>query len=238
MKIDIALQTGRRPVVEMVASYCRQRLVRCGLLGLLLLPCGCQEAPEEPVGEASSPFGEAAASGFLPVMPSASPAAGTPAPASTTPANNASQDVATAPVAPKPGAPPVAPAVPGLPPADAAAVAPAVPAAPLPGAGQQGQAVSLSAGVALAQTGPTGILMSFSVDFYRSRQPVEGGRYLWIIERAKGTPSEQPTELVDEGTLQAVLVGWRPEEGPFKTHIEEQLPDGSRRRVSQTLELR
>lgn len=93
--------------------------------------------------------------------------------------------------------------------------------------------IRLSAGVALPQTGPDGTLMSFSVD-YRLVQGDPAPEYVWVIERAKGVPARQKVKLGRQGNLPILLPGWRPEEGPFHTHIE----DGAGKRLSESLPLR
>jgi hypothetical protein len=99
--------------------------------------------------------------------------------------------------------------------------------------------VRLSAGVALAQTGPTGVLMSFSVDYAFTRAgPDPASRYAWVIRRTNGSPIMQPVELRAEGTLRAFVPGWRPEEGPFESFLLEIRGDGSQRPVSTVVALR
>ena len=96
-------------------------------------------------------------------------------------------------------------------------------------------AVQLSAGVALPQTGPTGTLMSFSVDYrFTQGQPDRSSPYVWVIERSRGEPARQEVRLTDRGTLQILIPGWRPEEGPFQTHIE----DPNARKLSDSAPLR
>ena len=103
----------------------------------------------------------------------------------------------------------------------------------------QDSAVRLSAGVALPQTGPTGRLMSFSIDYQFTRGgPTPEVRYVWVIERTKGKPAAQLVRLNDKGTLRTFIPGWRPEEGPFQTYVEELSKDGSRRKISRAVSLR
>ena len=106
-------------------------------------------------------------------------------------------------------------------------------------ASPQTSAIRLSAGVALPQTGPTGRLMSFSIDYqFTHGGPTPEVRYVWVIERTKGKPAAQLVRLKDKGTLRAFIPGWRPEEGPFQTYVEELAKDGSRRRISRAVSLR
>lgn len=98
--------------------------------------------------------------------------------------------------------------------------------------------IGLSAGVALPQTGPTGTMMSFSVDYRFIRgEPHSSPRYIWVIERANGEPLGHIARLATKGTLQTFILQWRPEQGPFRTHIEEMSADGSTRRVSRSVPL-
>ena len=94
--------------------------------------------------------------------------------------------------------------------------------------------IRLATGVALPQTGPEGTLMSFSVDYqFTAGEPSPAG-YAWVIERAQGAPARQPVRLERQGTLTALLPGWRPEEGPFRSHLE----DAGGNRLSASIEMR
>jgi hypothetical protein len=95
------------------------------------------------------------------------------------------------------------------------------------------QPIRLSAGVALPQTGPEGTLMSFSVDYeFTQGEPASG--YIWVIERAHGGPARQPIQLARQGNLPILINGWRPEDGPFQTHIEDRYGN----KLSAVIELR
>ena len=94
--------------------------------------------------------------------------------------------------------------------------------------------IRLATGVALAQTGPDGTLMSFSVDYQFTAGEPNAAGYVWVIERAQGAPARQPVRLARQGTLPALIPGWRPEEGPFRSHIED--PSGNR--LSASIEMR
>ena len=94
--------------------------------------------------------------------------------------------------------------------------------------------IQLSVGVVLPQTGPEGTLMSFSVDYeFVAGQPSPEG-YVWVIQRAHGAPVKQQVRLKDKGNLPILVPGWRPEDGPFKSHIE----DRKGHPVSESIELR
>ena len=95
--------------------------------------------------------------------------------------------------------------------------------------------IQLSAGVALPQTLPDGTAMGFSVDYqFVQGQPDPNAAYVWVIERSQGTPSRQSVKLSPRGTLQGFVAEFRPEEGPFQTHLE----DGRGNRLSPTMPLR
>ena len=115
---------------------------------------------------------------------------------------------------------------------------PAVPPPPRTTAGSTASevpAIRLSAGVALPQTGPTGILMSFSVDYkFTAGEPNPTSPYVWVIQRAKGGPARVGVRLGQKGTLPVLIGGWRPEQGPFQSHIE----DASGNRLSRSISLR
>jgi len=109
------------------------------------------------------------------------------------------------------------------------------PRSPKPKPSAEEPALKLSAGVALPQTGPTGILMSFSVDYrFTQGRPDRASPYVWVIERSRGEPAKQEVRLTDRGTLQILIPGWRPEEGPFQTHIE----NAAARKLSDSAPLR
>ncbi len=100
-------------------------------------------------------------------------------------------------------------------------------------------AVKLSAGVALPQTGPTGTLMSFSVDYrFTQSGPDPAAKYVWVIERSQGVPHQGPVQLNSRGMLQAIVSGWHPEEGPFESYIAKVSDEGSLDRMSASIPLR
>ncbi len=77
--------------------------------------------------------------------------------------------------------------------------------------------------------------MSFSVDYeFAQGQPNTAG-YIWVIERARGAAAKLPVKLAAKGNLQIVMTttNWRPEEGPFHSHIE----DRQGNRVSESIEM-
>jgi hypothetical protein len=81
--------------------------------------------------------------------------------------------------------------------------------------------IALSTGVALPQTGLEGTMMMFSVEYEVQGEPNTAG-YFWVIERAHGKPAKLERKLAKKGTLMAALQnGWRPEDGPFHSHIED-----------------
>jgi len=94
--------------------------------------------------------------------------------------------------------------------------------------------IQLSTGVALAQTGPEGTMMGFSAIYqFVHGQPHPSIPYVWVIQRAQGTPARIPVRLNAEGNL-LTYRPWRPEEGPFQAHFEDQ----SGTRLSDPIDLR
>lgn len=81
--------------------------------------------------------------------------------------------------------------------------------------------VRLSMGVALPQTTVWGTVMGFSVEYQFTDRPDASARYVWVIERAEGQPARLTGPLKSQGTLQTLVRKWRPEEGPFRTHLED-----------------
>lgn len=99
--------------------------------------------------------------------------------------------------------------------------------------------IRLSTGVALAQTLPTGTGMLFSVDCRFS----EGGlnpssRYVWVLQGRNGKSLRQAVQLFRPGEITLVVPDLRPEAGPFSSYIVEVTPDGTRRRVSRSIDMR
>ncbi len=76
--------------------------------------------------------------------------------------------------------------------------------------------------------------MSFSVDYQFTQGEPGSSEYSWVIERAAGPPATEMVRLERQGTLVVVMPGWRPEEGPFQSHLEDQ--QGVR--VAATLKMR
>ena len=125
----------------------------------------------------------------------------------------ASAGSAAAEVQPATPAQPVVPATPAPP------VAPATPEPPKTAVNRP--SIQLATGVALPQTGPDGIMMGFSIDYeFVQGEPSPEG-YVWVIERAHGNPARQQVKLSKQGNLPIMISGWRPEDGPFQSHIED-----------------
>ena len=76
--------------------------------------------------------------------------------------------------------------------------------------------------------------MSFSVDYQFTQGEPNTSGYVWVIQRAQGAPAKQPVRLARQGNLPILIPGWRPEEGPFQSHIE----DRSGNRLSPSIDLR
>jgi hypothetical protein len=77
-------------------------------------------------------------------------------------------------------------------------------------------------------------MMGFSIDYeFDQGQPGAEG-YVWVIERAHGNPARQQVKLSPRGNLSVMMTqGWRPEHGPFHTHIE----DNKGNKLSESVEL-
>lgn len=89
--------------------------------------------------------------------------------------------------------------------------------------------IRLSAGVALAQTGPEGTMMGFSVDYrFVQGQPDPSRKYFWVIHVGGKPALKSQVALQARGNLADFVQGLRPENGPFACHIE----DDTARRVS------
>ncbi len=98
-----------------------------------------------------------------------------------------------------------------------------------------GKSIELSTGVALPQTGPEGTMMMFSVDYeVVAGEPNAKAGYVWVIERAKGAPAKRAEQLKKKGTLEAAVFHWRPEDGPFRSHIE----DRKGKRLSESIDMK
>jgi hypothetical protein len=117
---------------------------------------------------------------------------------------------------------------------------PAIPASPTSPTGPSPQppagpvSIALSTGVALPQPSINGTILMFSVDYeFTQGQPDPAG-YVWVIERAKGTPAKVGVKLGPKNNLMVPMTKWRPEDGPFKSHIE----DSKGNRLSESIEMR
>lgn len=63
--------------------------------------------------------------------------------------------------------------------------------------------------------------MLFSVDYrFGQGAPDRYAKYFWVIDCAHGRPIRREVQLMEKGTLQAVVPGLRPEVGPFRCHLE------------------
>jgi hypothetical protein len=113
-----------------------------------------------------------------------------------------------------------------------------VPSVP-PAASAAAVQVRLSAGVALPQTGPTGTMMGFSVDYeFANGRPDGAAKYAWIIQRVKGPEAAVSVKLKAKGTLQKFLLDWRPSDGPFTSTLVELRPNGSKHPIATSVTLR
>jgi len=196
-----------------------QRLFHVICTALLFFgPLGCGEN-YEPVESPTAPYQAESQPAVEPMQPDpAAPAETQPEP----PAAEISPEVSPEPEpVPEPfiDPAPLQPETPSPPPAIAQ---PAVP-------------ISLDLGVALGQPGPEGTWMMFSVKYeFVAGGPDPKTQYVWVIERAKGDPARITVALQNNGELNTGITGWRPEHGPFHSHIED--PEG--KRLSDSIDMR
>ena len=146
-------------------------------------------------------------------QPSASPTSGTSSP----PPAVATQTVIPSEIPPTPpGASAASPAPAVSPPANPPAAQPQVqaPATVPPSAPR----IRLSTGVALAQTLPDGTSVLCSIDYqWLSGEAQQGVQYVWVIELGNGQRMTGPANVGKRsGTIQAILRGVKPDQGPFK----------------------
>ncbi|MGE0608093.1 MAG: hypothetical protein AB7O62_13445 [Pirellulales bacterium] len=198
--------------------------VSCGLACLLLL-AGCDQlqssykkslgikpAPDQPSAAETDAVAEAPANGALPDSPAPVPA---------------EQDVVpNAELAQPPGPAPLA-------------VPPSTANSPSAAGSSATVKVTLSSGVALAQTLPSGTAMGFSVDYqFAQGGPATNGRYSWVIVPAKGEPVSVQVPLEESGTLQEFFLTLRPEHGPFQCYLAEVVSNNRPNPISATVNLR
>ncbi|MFZ1935287.1 MAG: hypothetical protein WAU84_16325, partial [Thermoguttaceae bacterium] len=82
--------------------------------------------------------------------------------------------------------------------------------------------------------GPEGTMMMFSVDYEFAQGEPNTAGYIWVIERAHGAVAKLQVKLTAKGTLETALTtNWRPEDGPFHSHLE----DRKGNRVSESIEM-
>lgn len=81
--------------------------------------------------------------------------------------------------------------------------------------------IRLSAGVALPQSLPDGTSVLCSMDFqWLSGAPEPGVEYVWVVETGNGQRLSGPANVAKQrGTVQAILRGVRPDQGPFRGAI-------------------
>jgi hypothetical protein len=64
-------------------------------------------------------------------------------------------------------------------------------------------------------------MMTFSVDYRFTAGGPGPSPYVWVIQPAKGQAVKQQVPLRRRGTLQGIVQQFRPENGPFRTHLED-----------------
>lgn len=202
------------------------------LLALLLLAAGCSRSVEDLVARPAAEDPGHSAGNPPPSPPPAPP----PAPAPTTPVDR-QPDTANS-ENETPLEPPALPPTPNVSVPEETPPPPPPPTSPVPSPGEPAaglRSIRLSAGVALPQTLPTGTAMGFSVDYEFTRgRPNPASPYVWVIEPGKGQPAKFAARLANKSTLQVFVPHWRPENGPFQSHIE----DTAGNRLSRSIPLR
>jgi hypothetical protein len=93
--------------------------------------------------------------------------------------------------------------------------------------------VQFTGGQSLEQTTVDGNAVGFHVDYQVIGGEPNSAGYVWVIERAHGSPEKQKVKLERQGKLETMLVGWRSEQGPFHSHLE----DADGKQVSESVEM-
>jgi hypothetical protein len=93
--------------------------------------------------------------------------------------------------------------------------------------------IQLTGGQSLEQTTPEGNAVGFHVDYQVANGEPNPAGYVWVIERAHGDPERQKVKLDRQGKLETMLLGWRSEQGPFHSHLE----DADGKQVSESVEM-
>ncbi len=90
---------------------------------------------------------------------------------------------------------------------------------PAPAAGPATLNVELETAVALAQTGPDGTLVGFSVDYKFATAPPQVARFGLLLARLDGQTMLAEQTLQTEGNIAVLVPSWKPEHGPFTASI-------------------
>lgn len=100
--------------------------------------------------------------------------------------------------------------------------------------------IRLSVGIALPQTLPDGTQIGVGVDYkVTSGRLSTSAKYFWVIEKGQGEVAMEVQLKPQGGNLAGFLpISIRPEDGPFKTRIDEVSTSGSRATVSNVESLR
>ena len=102
--------------------------------------------------------------------------------------------------------------------------------------------IALSSGVALAQTLPDGTAVLCSMDYqWTSGGPEPGTEYVWVVKLGDGKQLTGPADVKKpRGTIQMVLRGVRPDDGPFQgaVFVKEAAPGANLTPISGFVDLR
>lgn len=94
----------------------------------------------------------------------------------------------------------------------------------LPTDSQTARWVDLTLPVSLPQTGPTGTVMSFGVEYRLLPDAPRDQTFVWIIRSQTGKVFRlDGLRLEQQGNLMTIVAEWRPEDGPFSSWIEDSM---------------
>jgi hypothetical protein len=139
---------------------------------------------------------------------------------------------------PAPATPPDAAKGPDKSPAVAAP--PQKPDVPAPAPDTRVGRIRLSAGVALPQSLPQGTTVMCSMDYeWVEGSPQQGCEYSWVVELGNGKPVAGPAKVNRRrGTIEIILNGIKPDQGPFKGAIFVKTPGANPEPISDFVNLK
>jgi hypothetical protein len=104
----------------------------------------------------------------------------------------------------------------------------------------QTRRIRLSAGVALPQTLPEGTTVMCSMDYeWTEGGPQQECEYVWVVELGNGQRVAIPANVSKRrGTIQTILHGIRPDQGPFKGAVFIKSPGANPEPISDFVKLK